>query len=805
MAIITFRYSIFTVQRSSRMNHPNLRSSRAKKARYARRLKGTPFQTLKFGAITTGLVSVLLCVADYPQFAYLLGAVAAIQAVLVFWYANDLSQLPANLKTNKLEDIMAADALALLREPVTPKSAFLRLQENWQANFLFNHLYFLHPEACLELLDGSEQAMEDVWQKARELQISSRADSLNAGTILTAILLSNKSIIEYAVSQKVTTADILEVHEWLRQLERYMHAPKPYFGGIGRDWATGFTPTLDNFSTNISKSIERGGSHYQFLSESDVHDTIIHSLSDGAGGVALIGEAGSGKTSLVHGLAHRLLEGRDPGLQYYQVISLNASMILSAQSEHLERLVLTLFGEAVSAGNIIIFLDDAELFFGEGLGAFDMSQVLLPVLRNRRVKLVAAFTPSDFQRIKGRHESLMNALAPVVVTPPEQKAVMKILEDTALTVEASSGMLVTYDAVREAYRLSDQYIQERAFPGKAIDLLEQAVPFAENRVLTAASLQTALEKTRGIHAGIVQVSETDVLLNLEDKIHERMINQTKAVSVVSAALRRSRAGVSSPNRPIGSFLFLGPTGVGKTELARSLAAVYFGDERQMIRLDMSEYQQETDVSRILESGSSGAESLIMAIRKQPFAVVLLDEIEKAHPNILNLLLQLLDEGQLTDSAGKAASFKNAIIIATSNAGAADISARVAAGESLDGLERPLIDKLIASGQFKPELINRFDEVVLFRPLNMEELTQVASLMLSGVNNTIANQNISVELTPEALEALVKAGYDPQFGARPMRRIIQKTVEDAVAIKILSKQVSAGEVILLSLEDLHLED
>lgn len=785
------------------MSALNLKSSRARRARYELQLRGVPLQALKFGAALCVIAAALLYISGYHQFAYFLAALAVTQTILVLWYLQDLAQLGLRKDSERLEDIVTSDTLALFKDPVTPQSALETLSQHWHAIFLTNHLYFVHLDYCLEKMATTEADMADVWQKARELQAATRSDGLTAGSIVAALLLTNPAVMAHCAAQNIRPDDIIEVHSWLQRLDRYLTAPKPYFGGIGRDWATGFTPTLDQFSINISKSIERGSGHYQFLAESGIHDTIIHSLGEGAGGVALVGEPGSGKSALVHGLAQRLLEGRDPKLQYYQVISLNASMIVSSSADRLEQLVLTLIGEAVAAGNIIIFLDDAQLFFGEGLGAFDMSQVLLPILRNRRVKLIAAFTPSEFQRLKGRHETMISALAPVMVQPPDRSAVMNILEDSALSLEASAGLLVTYGAVQEAYRLSDQYIQDRAFPGKAIDLLDQAVPFANNKVLTAQSLQTALEKTRGIHAGSVQVSETDVLLNLEDRIHERMINQTRAVTVVSAALRRARAGVSSPNRPIGGFLFLGPTGVGKTELAKSLAAVYFGDERQMIRLDMSEYQQESDVSRILDSGSGGSESLIMAVRKQPFSVILLDEIEKAHPNILNLLLQLLDEGQLTDAAGKIASFKNAIIIATSNAGAAAISKRVTEEESLETFERPLIDELIATGQFRPEFINRFDEVVLFRPLNLDELTQVAQLMLAGVNQTIANQNISVKLTPTALTALVQAGYDPQFGARPMRRVIQKTVEDALAVKILSKQVVAGEVVTLDVADLHL--
>jgi ATP-dependent Clp protease ATP-binding subunit ClpA len=378
---------------------------------------------------------------------------------------------------------------------------------------------------------------------------------------------------------------------------------------------------------------------------------------------------------------------------------------------------------------------------------------------------------------------------------------MKVLEDSALTLEAQNGIVVSYQAVREAYRLSDQYMQDQAYPGKAIGLLGQALPYVEGKLMTAASVQSAVEKTRGVKVAKADAPETDTLLHLEDRIHDRMINQEKAVKVVAAALRRGRAGVADPRRPIGSFLFLGPTGVGKTELARSLAAAYFGDERRMIRLDMTEYQQSEDVERLLSTGGPADKGLIAQIREQPFSVVLLDEVEKSNQAVLNLLLQLLDEGQLTDKAGRPASFRNAIVIATSNAGSAEITQRVAAGDPLDAFQRPLIDKLIAGGQFKAELINRFDEVVLFRPLNQSELAQVAKLMLDGVNKNLAKQNVSVQLTDAALAKLIQAGYDPQFGARPMRRVIQETVENAVASRILEGQAQPGTVVKLDEKDL----
>jgi ATP-dependent Clp protease ATP-binding subunit ClpC len=659
----------------------------------------------------------------------------------------------------------------------------------------------LLPGELSQVLSDAAADMPAVWRTTQELMQKQKDTELYAGTLITALLISSPAMKEGLSKLNLRPEDVKEVSLWLSRLSRSLDEPRPYFGGIGRDWASGFTPTLDQFGQNVSAAVEAGRGHFHTLAHGDVLDSIVHSLGQPAGNAALVGPAGTGKTSLVYALAERLLSGHDQKLQYYQIVSLNASAILSAAGDKLEKIMLTLFNEAAHARNIVIFLDEAELFFGKGAGAFDVSQILLPLLQNHSVRVVATFTPEYWQQLKANHESLVSLLTPIIIKEPDTDTTMKVLEDSALTLEAQNGIVVSYQAVREAYRLSDQYMQDQAYPGKAIGLLGQALPYVEGKLMTAASVQSAVEKTRGVKVAKADAPETDTLLHLEDRIHDRMINQEKAVKVVAAALRRGRAGVADPRRPIGSFLFLGPTGVGKTELARSLAAAYFGDERRMIRLDMTEYQQSEDVERLLSTGGPADKGLIAQIREQPFSVVLLDEVEKSNQAVLNLLLQLLDEGQLTDKAGRPASFRNAIVIATSNAGSAEITQRVAAGDPLDAFQRPLIDKLIAGGQFKAELINRFDEVVLFRPLNQYELAQVAKLMLDGVNKNLAKQNVSVQLTDAALAKLIQAGYDPQFGARPMRRVIQETVENAVASRILEGQAQPGTVVKLDEKDL----
>ena len=281
-----------------------------------------------------------------------------------------------------------------------------------------------------------------------------------------------------------------------------------------------------------------------------------------------------------------------------------------------------------------------------------------------------------------------------------------------------------------------------------------------------------------------------------------VINQTRAVQVVSDALRRARAGVRNQDRPIGTFLFLGPTGVGKTELSKALADVFFGGEDHMVRIDLNEYVQPNDVTRLIADAATDQHSLTAQIAHQPFSVVLLDEIEKAHPNVLNTLLQLLDEGILRDINNREVSFRDAIIIATSNAGADRIRQYIDAGWRMEDFEQRFTDELISSNQFRPEFLNRFDEIVLFRPLNQEELLQVIELILKGINKTLATQKVSVNVADDAKRLLVQAGYDPRMGARPMRRIVQRAVENIVARRMLGGQVMPGTQIEITLQDVQ---
>lgn len=777
---------------------PNLHSLRARKARTARNLRDILGVVMPWLAAILPAGGGLLYTTSFARWSFLLFGLGLLCGMAAIWYRGDLAKLPVNGPA--LDDRLSGEVLGVLSPTIqlTPRSVWQVIARHWQTLFFTNHL-LLHASFVEQNMSTSTE-IDIVWKEAIRLADNTHSAAIEPGHLAAALLRTSAGIQQTLTNSRASVEDIDQLMLWLGRILEATRAPKPYFGGVGRDWANGFTPNLNQFGVNVSLSIERYGAHFSWLMDSPGVQAIKNAFSQGAAAIALIGDPGIGKTSHVYALAQLLLqEDHDRNLEHRQIISLNPALILSraAQPGELERTIIMLLQETIHAGHIVLFLDDARLFFRTGTGSFDITQILLPIIQNRAIQVVFAMTPQDYQQLKSTDAGFAGLLTPVVLHEPDEASVMHILEDTAGNFEARHRILIAYEALRETYRLSGRYDQDMAYPGRAIRLLEQSLSHAAQGFVTAQSVQQAVEQTRGVKVGLAAPPEAAELLNLEDAIHRRMINQSRAVSVVANALRRARAGVSDPKRPIGSFLFLGPTGVGKTELARSIAATYFGAETNMIRLDMSEYQQQSDVSRLLSSDQSP----IMAVRQQPFSVVLLDEIEKAHPNILNLLLQLLDEGQLTDLSGHSISFRDAIIIATSNAGANEIRERIERGEQLENFERTFIDGLVNSNQFRPELLNRFDEIVLFRPLKPEELLQVVALMMREVNRTLANQNITVELTPAATQKIVQNGYDPRLGARPLRRALQRTVEDSIAARILRGDTKPGDHVTLDIQDL----
>ncbi|MCT7694001.1 MAG: ATP-dependent Clp protease ATP-binding subunit, partial [Lactobacillus iners] len=556
----------------------------------------------------------------------------------------------------------------------------------------------------------------------------------------------------------------------------------------------------------------------------------------------LIGEAGVGKTAVVEGLAQQIIDGSVPAkLQNKKIISLNMVSLVQGTSlrGQFEQRMQQLIKELESDPNIILFIDEIHELVnaGNAEGGMDAGNIIKPALARGDFQLVGATTIKEYRQIE-KDSALARRFQPVEVKEPSIEETIKILQGIKKKYEDYHHVTYTDQAIVSAVTLSSRYIQDRFLPDKAIDLLDEAgsrmnltIPYVDDaklkeRVEAAQELkQTALknedyekaayyrdqiekyeklkdqkvdpdktpvisekvmekiiEEKTNIPVGDLQKQEQMQLKNLADDLKKHIIGQDKAVDVISKAIRRNRVGFNKSGRPIGSFLFVGPTGVGKTELAKQLAKQMFGTEKSMIRFDMSEYMEQYSVSKLIGSapgyvGYEEAGQLTEKVRHNPYSLILFDEIEKAHPDVLHLFLQILDDGHLTDSQGRTVSFKDTIIIMTSNAGQGIKSASV--GFSAENNHNEQFKKVLGQ-YFKPEFLNRLDDIVEFEPLSKESLIQIVDLMLDKTNEMIKDQDLHINVTPEAKDLLVEKGYDPDMGARPLRRVIQAMIEDKVA-------------------------
>lgn len=785
----------------------NYRSVRSEKARINTTLHK------KWVVMLTALVPLLLvagaaCVAFGIPLGWAIIGWAAVPAMIVEWKKGELQDLAPDKSPDSIDDILASDVLGLLSRNPSPHDIATAIGQLYGGQF-FAARFAIGVGFLQEVSSKDAADTTLVWQEARGLQEQLGAPTITAGMLAVALIKIHPRHAALLAHLQLTIDDIVAGVAWQDHIrvmiEQYNKPART--GGIARDWSFGWIPMLSRFGRNISES----GSvkPIELEAHKDVLDQLVTTLgSGGRQNAVLVGLTGVGKTEVVRALAGLLLDGSadiPKDLKFRQIFLLDASSLIAAAPERgeLEDLIARLLNEAYSAKNVIVCLDNAQVFFEEGVGSVDLSNVLLPILEAGRLRIILTMDEQRYLQISQRNPQLTTALNRVSVAPASRDETFRVMQDHLFSIEAAHDVLYMYQALKEAYRLSERYIHELAMPGRALRLLESAANYSDNGIVTADSIHQAIEKT--VHVKVANANnddDRDKLLHMEDLIHERMINQTRAVSVVSDALRRARAGVRNQNRPIGTFLFLGPTGVGKTELAKALAEVYFDGEDHMIRLDMNEYVSSKDVERLIADGADDVSSLTAQVMKQPFSVVLLDEIEKAHPNVLMTFLQVLDEGILRDVRNREVSFRDAIIIATSNAGADRIREHIERGMDIEQFEDQFVDELINSNQFRPEFLNRFDEIVMFRPLNKKELIKVVDLILQGVNKTLSLQQITVKVSQETKEYLVEAGYDPRLGARPMRRIVQKAVENTVAKKVLAGEVGPGDEVEVTLDEVE---
>ncbi len=609
--------------------------------------------------------------------------------------------------------------------------------------------------------------------------------------------------------------DVPNVAAWHYQFRTKMEEQKKFWlrknlrrkGAVGKDWAAGYTITLDQFGYDLSKEaaalrFPRAVGHAQ---EKEMIERILSRQQ--TNNVLLVGNPGSGRKRLIQDLASKsaLGECQNPLLNYKRVVELDLAHLLSSIQtlEEAEANLNEIFREVIAAGNIILVIDDLHNFVGgfteQAAGRVNIAGVLSSYLRIPQFPFIAVTTFAGLHRYLEQNPSLLSYFEQVQVTELSQSETLLVLEETVPGFEAIYKKFISYPALQSIVSYADKYIQATPFPKKAVDLLDDAMTWlaqTADKVLLPPHVARVVTERTQIPVGDIEATERETLLDLEALIHARIVNQEEAVRQVASALRRARAQVATRQGPMGSFLFLGPTGVGKTETAKALAAIYFGSDSRIIRLDMSEFQNVQDIARLLGTPTQDG-LLTTAVRQNPFSLVLLDELEKAHPNVLNLFLQVLDEGHVTDGLGRKTDFRHTIIIATSNAGYQLILQAIKQRMDFARLKEQLLDFLFAEGIYRPEFINRFDGVILFTPLKPEHLLKIAGLMLGKLQRNMQEKGIELEITEELKATIAQLGYDPTFGARNMRRVLQDKVENALAVALLSDAIKRGDRITLN--------
>lgn len=580
-------------------------------------------------------------------------------------------------------------------------------------------------------------------------------------------------------------------------------------GNMNRSYTAIATPTIDYFSRDMTTMAKYGYFEACVAREKEIKQ-IFEAFEGGQSGVLLVGHPGVGKKTIIEGLAQLMVKEEVPNfLEDKRLVELDVSRLISGASpvQAQERL-LSIINEMQKSKNIILFIENIENIMGIASGSeesLELSEVLAETLSRRGIYCLASVSSENYSRyIEGK--ALASSMAPIKVLEPSKDDAIYMVESKIAWIENKYGVYFDYSSIEETVDMSAKYINDKFLPEKAVDVIKAAAvkmsklsqKDPHKKVCTKNDIAEVISDITGILVSKVTESEGEKLMNLEQKIHDRMIGQEEAVTAVAGSLRRARAELREGTRPIASFLFLGPTGVGKTELAKTVSDIYFGDERYMIRLDMSEYQLADSVRKMIGDVGGTLGYLTEAVRKKPFSLILFDEIEKAHPDILNLFLQILDDGRLTDGQGRTINFTNSIIIATSNAGALFIQQAVKENMEMEIIKQELIDVHL-NKIMRPELINRFDGIIVFKPLTLDNILAIAKLMIKKIEKNLVAKGMNLLFEEEGLLKLAKAGYDPKFGARPLRRLLQDKIENEIANLILARKISRRDTIIINKE------
>lgn len=565
---------------------------------------------------------------------------------------------------------------------------------------------------------------------------------------------------------------------------------------LGQSLIFGYTNTLEKFGSELSfQKISLTNIRKETLDQ--IEKTILRPQNNN---VLLVGSPGVGRHTTLEDLASKIQKELIPSLSGKRVFLLDTIALLGSSKSLIEvkKSFEDVLKEAKSAGNIILAIDQIDRIVSPIDQRVDLSQVLSTVLSGNDLPIIGISTPQNFNRFIRPNANLFKLFEKIDLNEPKREETMQVLFAKSLDFYHQEKIKTTLSAIIEIVDKSSRLVSDRNQPEKSILLLIDSIAEAKDRKqskITTVLVDEILAKKTKTPIGNITENEAQKLKDLETILHQRIIGQNEAIEAIAKAMRRSRAEIETGTRPIGSFLFLGPTGVGKTETAKALAQSYFGSEDRMIRLDMSEFSTPDSIKRLIGNTASQTPGrLATAIRDNPYSLLLIDEFEKASPPIHNLFLQILDEGFLTDAFGKKVSFDNIIIIATSNAGAEFIREQISSGSG-SNLSKKLVDHVLEKGLFRPELVNRFDGVIVYQPLTQDQVVKVTLLMLKDLAKQLKDtKNINIEITNELANAVAQQGFNPTFGARPIRRLISNKIEDGIAKLVISGEAKSGTTI-----------
>ncbi len=648
------------------------------------------------------------------------------------------------------------------------------------------------------------QAAWDLTAKAFEHALKSRRSHWSALDLFDLAVAQEPFLTEVFADHGVNPEELDNALAWMRIAEdlreRYLSfrkaaAYKPT-SNMNRSMTAVATPFLDSVSEDLTRAAVYGQTGFLVGRDKEIKN-IFRAIEGGNQSVVLVGQPGVGKGALIDGIADLMVEERVPEvLQDKRLMKLSVPHIVSSgANESPDERFLYALSQVAHAGNVVLVIENIHELLGRG-SSFDLGSILAQELRKGYTFVVATTTPQGYADVE--RSILAPTLQKVVIDEPERNDTIKVLEAKVGSVEAKNNVIFTYGALAAIVDLTTRYIHDGSNPLKSLEIMKEVGLQVSKRgqqhawVMKEDVAELIAERTQIPVTNVTQ-AEGQELLHLEERVHERVIGQEPAVKAVASALRRARTELRSGNRPIANFLFLGPTGVGKTELAKATAEVYFGSEDSMVRFDMSEYQDQASITRLI-GGYGQAGLMTEAVRKNPFTLLLLDELEKANPDILNLFLQVMDDGRLTDGLGRTVDFTNVILIATSNAGTNFIQDSVEAGQTLEQIKQELLDTELRQ-IYHPEFLNRFDEVIVFSPLTREDMVAIAYLLVDKVVARLSVKGITLSVTDGAIHELAEAGFDPKFGARPLRRTIQDKLENPLAEYLLQGKVGRRDTLV----------